>query len=75
MLKRFAINSSEMMYRTDRLMGAATNRYRIVVQVARRAKRCRLEDLDNIDDPMMKPVIRAIVEMSDEFTEPELLGD
>ncbi|GFE68488.1 DNA-directed RNA polymerase subunit omega [Chroococcus sp. FPU101] len=75
MLKRFTINSSEMMYRTDRLMGATTNRYRIVVQVARRAKRCRLEDLENIDDPMMKPVIRAIVEMSDELTEPELLGD
>lgn len=75
MLKRFTINPSEMIYRTDRLMDASANRYRIVVQVARRAKRCRLEDLENIDDPMMKPVIRAIIEMSDELTEPELLGD
>lgn len=75
MLKRFTINSSEMIYRTDRLMGAATSRYRIVVQVARRAKRCRLEDMENLDDPMMKPVLRAVIEMSDELTEPELLGD
>lgn len=75
MQKRFTINSSEMIYRSDRLISASSNRYRIVVQVARRAKRCRLEDLENIDDPLMKPVIRAVIEMSDELTEPELLGD
>lgn len=75
MSKRFMINSTEMMYRSDKLMFAASNRYRIVVQVARRAKRCRQEDLENFEDPMMKPVIRAIVEMSDELTEPELLRD
>ena len=30
---------------------------------------------DNIDDPTIKPVMRAIIEMSDELTQPEILGD
>jgi len=25
-----------------------------------------------MDDPMMKPVLRAIIEMSDELTQPEI---
>ena len=75
MLRQFPVNSTDLVYRADQLMGAASNRYRIVVQVSRRAKRCRFEDRDSLDTPMMKPVIRAVLEMSDEFTEPEILGD
>lgn len=56
-------------------MQAASNRYKITIQVANRAKRRRYEDFENIDDPMMKPPIRAIVEMSDEITQPEIIGD
>ncbi len=57
------------------MLNAASNRYRITVQVANRAKRRRYEDFENIDDPMMKPVIRAIIEMSDELAEPEIIGE
>lgn len=62
------------MLRAEELVSAASNRYRITVQVANRAKRRRYEDFEN-DDPMMKPVLRAIIEMSDELTQPEIIGD
>jgi DNA-directed RNA polymerase subunit omega len=40
----------------------------------------RAEDLisaasENNEDSMMKPVLRAIIEMSDELTQPEIIGD
>ncbi|HAC63074.1 MAG TPA: DNA-directed RNA polymerase subunit omega [Cyanothece sp. UBA12306] len=75
MVNNFSWNSAEIVDRADKLMGAASNRYRIVVQVARRAKRSRYEDNDNSDTVMLKPVMRAVLEMSDELTEPEILGD
>lgn len=75
MQKRHSFESSQVMYRAEELMSAASNRYRITVQVANRAKRRRYEEFDNIDDPMMKPAIRAIIEMSDELTQPEIIGD
>lgn len=77
MLKRskFETTQSQIMLRAEELISAASNRYRITVQVANRAKRRRYEDFDNIDDPMMKPVIRAIIEMSDELTQPEIIGE
>lgn len=73
--KRKSFDSSQIMHRSDELMQAASNRYRITVQVANRAKRRRYEDFENLEDPMMKPVIRAIIEMSDELTQPEIIGD
>jgi DNA-directed RNA polymerase subunit omega len=73
--KRKTFDSSQIMHRSDELMQAASNRYRITVQVANRAKRRRYEDFESIDDPMMKPVMRAIIEMSDELTQPEIIGD
>ncbi|MBW4638754.1 MAG: DNA-directed RNA polymerase subunit omega [Gloeocapsa sp. UFS-A4-WI-NPMV-4B04] len=77
MLKRskFETTQSQIMLRAEELIGAASNRYRITVQVANRAKRRRYEDFDNMDDPMMKPVLRAIIEMSDELTQPEIIGE
>ncbi len=77
MLKRskFETTQSQVMQRAEELISAASNRYRITVQVANRAKRRRYEDFDNIDDPMMKPVLRAIIEMSDELTQPEIIGE
>lgn len=77
MLKRskFETTQSQIMHRAEELIDAASNRYRITVQVANRAKRRRYEDFDSIDDPMMKPVIRAIIEMSDELTQPEIIGE
>ncbi|MGL5805821.1 MAG: DNA-directed RNA polymerase subunit omega [Xenococcaceae cyanobacterium] len=75
MQKRNSFESSHIMYRAEELMRAASNRYRITVQVANRAKRRRYEELDNVEDPMMKPAIRAIIEMSDELTNNEIIGD
>lgn len=68
------LDTSELMSRAEELIGAASNRYRITVQVANRAKRRRYEDFDNGEDVMMKPVLRAIVEMSDELTQPDIIG-
>ena len=68
------LDTSELMSRAEELIGAASNRYRITVQVANRAKRRRYEDFDSGEDVMMKPVLRAIVEMSDELTQPDIIG-
>lgn len=75
MARHFPVNGTDIVYCADKLMSAASNRYRIVVQVSKRAKRCRYEDSELVDTPLIKPVIRAVLEMSDEFTEPEILGD
>lgn len=77
MLKRskFETPESEVIQRAEELISAASNRYRITVQVANRAKRRRYEDFDSMDDPMMKPVLRAIIEMSDELNQPEIIGE
>ncbi|MGK7946146.1 MAG: DNA-directed RNA polymerase subunit omega [Microcystaceae cyanobacterium] len=75
MLKKHSFDSSQITYRADELMQAASNRYRITVQVARRAKRRRYEEYDSVDDPGMKPTIRAIIEMSDEVKSSEIISD
>lgn len=75
MQKRTAFDNVQLLRRADELISAASNRYRITVQVANRAKRRRFEDFGNVDDPTMKPVMRAIVEMSDELTQPEIIGE
>ena len=69
-----AITSESIMYRADDLLSAASNRYAITVGVAQRAKERRKQDIDNIEE-VMKPVLRAIVEMSDELTQPEIISD
>lgn len=75
MIKRNTFDSSQIMIRAEELVTAASNRYRITVSVARRAKKRRYEEMDTVDDPNMKPVIRAIIEMSDELTQPEIIAD
>lgn len=75
MRRRNTLDPNQVMYRASDLMRAATNRYRITVQVANRAKRNKYEDFDNLDDGKMKPVIRAIIEMSDELTQPEIIKE
>jgi DNA-directed RNA polymerase subunit omega len=74
MAKRYAIDSSQIIRRVEDLVAAASNRYRITVQVAMRAKNRRYE-VDDYDDRAMKPILRAIIEMSDELTQPEILSD
>lgn len=75
MVKRPTFESSQLMVRAEELINAASNRYRITVQVANRAKRRRYEDFENNEDSGIKPVMRAIIEMSDELTQPEIIGD
>lgn len=75
MQKRSPFESNQIMSRTEDLIRAASNRYRITVLVANRAQRRRFEDFDNYDDPKMKPVLRAIIEMSDELTQPQIIGE
>ncbi|MEO1093774.1 MAG: DNA-directed RNA polymerase subunit omega [Cyanobacteria bacterium J06638_28] len=68
-------DSQQVMRRTEDLITAASNRYRITVQVANRAQRRRFEEFESLDDSRMKPVLRAIIEMSDELTQPEIIGE
>ncbi|MDX2100587.1 MAG: DNA-directed RNA polymerase subunit omega [Leptolyngbyaceae cyanobacterium bins.59] len=75
MQKRHTIDTTQLMRRAEELVSAASNRYRITVQVANRAKRRRFEEFDAVDDPKMKPILRAIIEMSDELTQPEIIGE
>nr|AOM64564.1 DNA-directed RNA polymerase omega chain [Riquetophycus sp.] len=69
------IDSKEIIYKTEELLEVSNNRYRITVQVANRAKRRKYEDIDIVEDPFIKPIIRAILEMVDEITQPEIIGD
>lgn len=75
MQKRSVPDTSQLMRRAEDLINAASNRYRITVQVANRAQRRRYEDFDSLDESKMKPVMRAIIEMSDELTQPEIIGE
>lgn len=74
MYKKNNFDSSQIMFRSDELMNAASNRYKITVAVAKRAKQRRKEDFENFEE-VMKPVLRAIIEMSDEITQPEIISD
>jgi len=67
--------SNQIIYKTEELLQAAPNRFKITVQIANRAKRRKYEDVDIIDDPRVKPVIRSILEMADEITQPEIISD
>lgn len=69
------INLHQITYKTEELLEAAENRFSITIKVANRAKRRKYEDIDIIEDPMVKPVIRAILEMVDEITQPEIIGE
>jgi DNA-directed RNA polymerase subunit omega len=70
-----SINSNHILYKTEELLDAASNRYKITTQVANRAKRRRYEDIDLLEDFRMKPIIRAILEMADEISQPEIISD
>ena len=69
------IESRKITYKTEELLEASENRFKITIKVAERAKRRKYEDVDIIEDPLIKPVIRAILEMVDEITQPEIICD
>lgn len=69
------IDLKSITYKTEELLEIVENRYKITIQVANKAKRRKYEDVDIIDDPLNKPVIKAIIEMVDEITEPKILDE
>jgi DNA-directed RNA polymerase subunit omega len=75
MYNRHSSQNNQLMRQAEELISKASNRYRITVQVANRAKRRRQEDFDNMDEPTMKPVIQAVIEMWEELNQPEILAD
>jgi DNA-directed RNA polymerase subunit omega len=70
-----SIPSLDILYKTEELLDAASNRYRITVQVANKAKRKRYEDIDILDDFKIKPVIKAILEIVEEIAQPEVIAE
>ena len=52
----------------------SSNRYLTTVRIAFRAKQRRFDDFDGLmDEAMVKPVQRAIIELSDEQDQPSVL--
>ncbi|NJK37835.1 MAG: DNA-directed RNA polymerase subunit omega [Oscillatoriales cyanobacterium RM2_1_1] len=68
-------NRADLQRRAEALMTGSLNRYQMTVKIARRAKQFRFEDFNNPDASVVKPIVRAIVEMSDELAQPELLHE
>lgn len=66
---------TNIIYKTEELIDASSNRYKITLQVANRAKRRHYEDVEVVEELRTKPVIRAILEMSDEISQPEIIND
>ena len=56
-----------------RVDSQVSNRYLTTVRIAFRAKQRRFDDFEGLlDDSMVKPVQRAIIELSDEQDQPDL---
>ena len=66
--------AKDLSKRGESLIRKSSNRYLTTVRIAFRAKQRRFDDFEGLlDDSMVKPVQRAIIEMSDEQDQPELL--
>jgi len=68
MINSSSIKYNQVMHKTEKLLSTASNRYKITVQVARRAKHKKYENMDIIDQPTIKPIIKAIMDIVDEIT-------
>ena len=69
------VNPKDLAQRAESLIRHANNRYLTTVRIAFRAKQRRFDDFDGLlDDSMIKPVHRAIIELSDEQDQPDLLA-
>lgn len=68
------VNSKDLAQRAESLIRHSSNRYLTTVRIAFRAKQRRFDDFDGLlEDSMIKPVQRAIIELSDEQDQPALL--
>ncbi len=69
-----SVNSKDLAQRAESLIRHSSNRYLTTVRIAYRAKQRRFDDFDGLlEDSMVKPVQRAIIELSDEQDQPDLL--
>jgi len=76
MKKNYIDNASnEILYKTEELLDAASNRYKMTIQIANRAKRRRYQDIDLVEDLRIKPINKAILEMADEISQLDIVGD
>ena len=74
MLTSSDLNPKELAKRADSLIRHSSNRSLTTVRIAFRAKQRRVDDFDGLlDDSMIKPVQRAIIELSNEQDQPDLL--
>ena len=68
------INSDHLAKRGESLIRKSTNRYLTTVRIAFRAKQRRFDDFDGLlEESIIKPVQRSIIELSDEQDQPDLL--
>ena len=66
--------AKDLAKRGESLIRKSSNRYLTTVRVAFRAKQRRFDYFEGLlDDSMVKPVQRAIIELSDEQDQPDLL--
>jgi DNA-directed RNA polymerase subunit omega len=68
------ISAQDLAKRGESLIRKSSNRYLTTVRIAFRAKQRRFDDFDGLlEESSVKPVQRAIVELSDEQDQPDLL--
>jgi DNA-directed RNA polymerase subunit omega len=68
------VSPKELAQRAENRVRQSSNRYLTTVRIAFRAKQRRFDDFDGLlEDSMVKPVQRAIIELSDEQDQPDLL--
>ena len=68
------LDSKDLAKRGESLIRQSSNRYLTTVRIAFRAKQRRFDDFDGLlEESSVKPVQRAIIELSDEQDQPDLL--
>ncbi len=68
------LDPQDLAKRAESLIRQSSNRYLTTVRIAFRAKQRRFDDFDGLlEESSVKPVQRAIVELSDEQDQPDLL--
>jgi DNA-directed RNA polymerase subunit omega len=71
---RAGLSAKELAQRAESLIRQSSNRYLTTVRIAYRAKQRRFDDFDGLlEDSAIKPVQRAVIELSDEQDQPDLL--
>ena len=68
------VDARDLAKRGESLIRQSSNRYLTTVRIAFRAKQRRFDDFDGLlEESSVKPVQRAIIELSDEQDQPDLL--